>query len=573
METPIADAESVLALDIGAIHTRALLFDVVDGQYRFLGASRVESTYGAPFFDISEGIYQALIQLQQTTGHVFLAEGTLILPGRTDGSGIDQLVLTFTAGPGIRVAVLGLLEDVSLESARRLAASTQSILVESIGLNDGRKLDQQIDALIKARPDLVLITGGTDQGATRSLVKMTDLLTIVLELMPQDHLPEIIFAGNQAMQKHITDVLSRHREIQVVSNLRPAIDHENLSPAQDALASAVTRIKSRQLGGLQSYASIASTEPLPTSQALGRLMRFLSHINNPEKTALAVDLGASHTTLAAARQGKLDLSVFAAGMGAGLGSVLRPSFISSLIRWLPMHIADDQVRDILYQKVLFPGSIPATAETLAIETAAARQILQSTLRSHLKRYPDNLTAFEPLIASGATLTELPPGQALYLLLDGLQPTGTSTFVLDPYGLGPALGAIAAVNSILPVQVVESTAFISLGTVISPLSGTRYGTPILRVRYELENHNGDEIEVRQGDLIRLPVPFGQTATVHLDLLRDTKVDRLKKDSRQSFQITGGVCGAVIDARGRPLELPDDAARRRALMKNWAAALEK
>ena len=113
MSTPTAEAESLLSIEIGTIHTRALLFDLVDGQYRFLGASRVPSTFGAPYYDISEGIYRALKQLQDGTARVFLEDSRLVIPSRADGAGIDSLVLIYTAGPGLRIAVLGLLEDVA----------------------------------------------------------------------------------------------------------------------------------------------------------------------------------------------------------------------------------------------------------------------------------------------------------------------------------------------------------------------------------------------------------------------------------------------------------------------------
>ncbi|MRR32648.1 hypothetical protein EG834_20480, partial [bacterium] len=109
MNTPTTEVESLLSIEIGNIHTRALLFDLVDGQYRFLGASRVASTHSAPFYDISEGVFQALNTLQEMTARYFLENSRLILPGREDGAGIDALVMTYTAGPGLRIAVLGLL--------------------------------------------------------------------------------------------------------------------------------------------------------------------------------------------------------------------------------------------------------------------------------------------------------------------------------------------------------------------------------------------------------------------------------------------------------------------------------
>lgn len=571
MNSSIEEAESVLTIDIGTIHTRALLFDVVDNEYRFLGASRAPSTYGSPSYDISEGIFDAVKQLQESTGHVLLAETTLIMPGRTDGSGIDQLIVTYTAGPSLRMAVLGLLEEVSLESARRLVSSSQSILVEAIGLNDNRKLEKQIDALLHARPDLILIAGGTEQGATRSIAKITELVSSVLQLTPEDRIPEIIYAGNQSMQKYVTEALSKHIEVQVAPNLRPAIDQEVLGPAQDLLAKTVTEIRNRQLGGLLSYDSITATNSVPSSYALGRLVRFLSQIADPDKRVLAIDMGASNTTVASAQKGKLDLSVYAVGVGAGLSLALQLSPLSSITRWLPNHVPDDLVRDYLRQKTLFPGSIPATVETLAIEQAVARQILALAMRTHQARYQTTLSGFEPVIAAGATLTDASPGQALLMLLDGLQPTFTSTFLLDPHGLGSALGSAAAVNTILPVQVIDSNAFLSLGTVISPISNARNGTTIMNIQLELDTGEETMYEVQKGSLLQLPIPAGRSATIHLEMLRKVEIDGLRKEGKHSIQVIGGVCGAVIDARGRPLALPSESARRRDTLQKWSANL--
>ncbi len=46
--TSLVDAESVLAIDIGSLNTRTLLFDVVDGQYHFIASSTAPTTATAP---------------------------------------------------------------------------------------------------------------------------------------------------------------------------------------------------------------------------------------------------------------------------------------------------------------------------------------------------------------------------------------------------------------------------------------------------------------------------------------------------------------------------------------------
>jgi len=135
MTTPVTP-DSLLALDIGTIKTRALLFDVINGRYRFIATGSSKTTTGPPYLDAGEGVRLALNQLATLTGRVFLGSGNiLITPSRPDGSGVDGFVLTMSAGPPLKVVAVGLLEEVSVESARRLAESTYANITASLSLN------------------------------------------------------------------------------------------------------------------------------------------------------------------------------------------------------------------------------------------------------------------------------------------------------------------------------------------------------------------------------------------------------------------------------------------------------
>ncbi|WP_322792204.1 glutamate mutase L, partial [Bellilinea sp.] len=352
-------------------------------------------------------------------------------------------------------------------------------------------------------------------------------------------------------------------------NLRPEIDVENLSPAQDVLAEAEFHIRSRQIGGLQSYRSILAVEPLSAPFAFARMIRFLSRINNPAKGVMGVDLGAGNLIVATAFQGNSEVSVFPMGTGTGIAQALRVVPVSEIARWLPIHIPESVVEDYLWHKTLHPALLPITAETVAIEQAAIRQILWSGLNQHRARYPNAPLLTEPILAAGMPLTQWSPQISLMMLADGLQPYGITTFVQDAHGLTAALGIISTNNTILPVQVIESNAYLNLGTVITPLSNARYGTSILRVKVEYEAGNQVSLEIRQGSITALPIQAGQTAKVHLQPLRPITIDPTGKDTTRSFKVIGGVCGVIVDARGRPISLPADAARRRDMLKKWAA----
>ena len=167
MASSLIDGNSILAIDVGAANTRAVFFDVVEGEYRFVASGIAPSTAEAPYKDVSEGVRNAIGNLQAILGRALLDNSrNLITPSQPNGSGVDALVATLSAGPTIRTVLVGLLKDVSLESARRLAESTYMRIVETLNISDRRKPDQQIDAVLRARPDLIVIAGGTDGGAS-----------------------------------------------------------------------------------------------------------------------------------------------------------------------------------------------------------------------------------------------------------------------------------------------------------------------------------------------------------------------------------------------------------------------
>jgi hypothetical protein len=104
MTTSNDDAGSLLAIDIGEISTRAALFDVVDGRYRFLACSTAPSTINSPYHDAGEGVRAALDHLQAVTGRVLVGrDERLIIPSEADGAGVDALAATLSAGPPLDV--------------------------------------------------------------------------------------------------------------------------------------------------------------------------------------------------------------------------------------------------------------------------------------------------------------------------------------------------------------------------------------------------------------------------------------------------------------------------------------
>ena len=578
MPASIVQNESVLAIDVGTAVTRALLFDVVEGVYRFVASGQAPSTAEAPFRDIGIGIREAITNLQTVIGSQLLGNGNgLISPSQPDGSGVDAVIATVSAGPVVKTVVVGLLSDVSLQSARRLAETTYSRVVETLDLSDHRKPEQQLDAIVRSRPDLVLLAGGTDGGASRSIQKMLEAVGLACYLMPMEKRPMVLYAGNQKLAGEVQEMLGGHvGKLQISSNIRPSIETEDLAPATHELASLVVKLRERQLKGMDELNTWTAGNILPTAHAHGRMIRFLSKLYESTRGLLSVNVGASSTVVTAGFAGDLTQGVYPQfGLGESLTSLLQYTDLEGIMRWLPLDIAPGTVREYLFQKPFYPSAIPATKDEYAIMQAIARQVLYLSVRTARKNFPDNVRStgsdvMPPLdlilggggvISDGASL-----GQSLLLLLDAIQPVGIMPILLDQNNLLPSLGVAATRNSFLPVQVIESGAFIGLGTVVSVNASAEYGEQVLRARLSYSDGTEVRSEVKFGGLEILPLPSGQTAQLNLQPLRRVDVG-LGLGKGGVIPVTGGAMGVVIDARGRPLTFPADPVRRRELIKKW------
>ncbi len=577
MPTSLVQNESILAIEVGTAVTRAVLFDVVEGQYRFVASGKAPSTAEAPFLDLGVGVREAITNLQNVTGSTLLGkDNNLIAPSQADGSGVDSVVATVSAGPVVRTVIVGLLSDVSMESARHLAESTYARVVDALGLSDHRKPDQQLDAVVRSRPDLVILTGGTNGGASRSMLKIFEAVGLACYLMPLEKRPMVLYAGNEELAGDVQELLGTHAGMLKIShNVRPSLEVENLGPASNELASLVVNLRQRQLKGMEELNMWTGGNILPTAYAQGRMIRFLSKQYESVRGLLSVNIGASATSVAAGFGGDVVLRTYPQfGLGENLSGLLQFTDVESIMRWLPLDIAPNTLREYLFQKSLYPGSLPATSDDHAIAQAISRQVMYLAVRSAQKDFPGNgyaskdiMPPLDLILAGGGAVSDgLSLGQGLLMLLDAIQPVGILPILIDQNNLLPLLGVAAVRNNYLPVQVIDSGAFIGLGTVVSVVASANFGEQILRVKMTYGDGTDARVDVKFGGLEILPLPSGQSARLSLQPLQ--RADAGFGPGRSgSITVTGGAMGVVFDARGRPLHFPSDPVRRRELIKKW------
>jgi hypothetical protein len=579
MPTSLIDADSVLAIEIGTVSTRVILFDVVDGRYRFLGQGSVPTTAFAPINDVSVGVKEALDRLHDITGRaLFNSGGQLQIPSQPDGTGVDACVATVSVGPPLRVVAIGLLEDISTESAKNLASTTYAQVVETMSLNDRRKTVSRLDTILQRKPDLIVVAGGIEGGARQSVIDLLEAIGLACYLMPKEQRPEVLFAGNSALTEEVQNTLGSLANLHIAPNVRPSYDSEQLTPSQPALAQIYRLVRSRQIRGIQEIDLWTGNNLMPAATAFGRTIRYVSkEYAHTHKGVLGIDVGASATTVASAFSGDLILSIFPGlGLGENLPEILNLCPLSDISRWLPVDISEKDLRDYIFNKALYPNSLPITADELAIEQSIACQAILLAIKQASKAYPPDVLGslpgllpwFEPIIASGSVLTKAPTrSQALMMVLNGLQPTGITTITVDRNNLAASLGAAASVAPLLTIQSLDATNFVNLCTVISPVGKAPAGTPIMRVRMTNSEGQETELEIRQGSMAVIRLPIGQAGTLHITPLHRFDVGMGGLGRGGTVKVIGGVFGVVIDARGRPLRLPAEPSRRREILNKW------
>src|SRR5690606_32743077 len=93
-----------------------------------------------------------------------------------------------------------------------------------------------------------------------------------------------------------------------------------------------------------------------------------------------------------------------------------------------------------------------------------------------------------------------------------------------------------------------------------------GDVVLNVRLESETLGTIRVEVAYGTLEVLPLPLGQKAVLSLEPQRRLDVGAGPGRNRK-VTVHGGTVGLIIDARGRPIRLPQEESERRTQIRQW------
>lgn len=594
----------VVATDCGSTTTKAILIQQQpDGSYRQTHRGEAPTTVEEPFADVTIGVANSVTELEELSGRRLVsADGQIIRrTALDDPNGCDIYISTSSAGGGLQMMVAGVVKQMTAESAKRAALGAGAIVMDTIAANDNRKPHEQIQRIRELRPDMVLISGGTDGGDSKKVVELAELIAPAKprpRFGSEYRLP-IIFAGNKEAAPAVRKVFDGPGfDLAVVDNLRPVLERENLGPAREKIHDVFLEHVMAHAPGYDKLMAWADAPIMPTPGAVGDILQEIARQRGIN--AVGVDIGGATTDV---------FSVFThggvpvfnrtvsanLGMSYSISNVCAEAGMANVLRWVHLDMDERELRNRVKNKMIRPTTIPQTREALVFEQAVAREALRLAYVQHkdfattLKGVQQQRTVgdafsqkeagqsivdnmkLDLLVASGGVLSHAPRmEQTAAMLVDSFEPEGFTELAKDSIFMMPHLGVLASVHAKAAMEVFERDCLILLGTSIAAKGLSKPGKPCFRYAIDGGGLN-EKGEMKYGEVKLLRLGAGQSARAEITPERgfDVGTGPGKPVTRE---VRGGTVGIVLDARGRPLSLPEDAAERRSTITRWVKALE-
>jgi len=588
----------ILATDCGSTTTKAIMIErQPDGTYRQTYRGEAPTTVENPFADVTIGVINSLTEIAELANRRLIDDqGQIIQPAKGD-EGCDIYISTSSAGGGLQMMVAGVIKEMTAASAKRAALGAGAIVMDTIAGNDKRRPHEQIQRIRELRPDMILVSGGTDGGDKKKVVEIAELIA---PAKPQPRfgseftLP-IIFAGNKDAAPEIRRTFQTGFDLQVVDNLRPVLEAENLGPARDAIHDMFLEHVMAHAPGYDKLMGLTDAPIMPTPGAVGNILKTIAKLQNIN--VVGVDIGGATTDVFSVFGETFNRTVSAnLGMSYSISNVCAEAGLPNVLRWVHIEAMDErELRNRVKNKMIRPTTIPQSQEALIFEQAVAREALRLAYIQH-KEFATTLKGVQQqrtvgdtftqqtsgqsivdnmkldlLVASGGVLSHAPRmQQTAMMLVDAFEPEGFTTLAKDSIFMMPHLGVLAEVHPKAALQVFERDCLIYLGTNVAAKGEGKLGKPCFKysIKGSTLNESG---ALTCGDLKLLPLGPGETATVTIEPERGFDFGN-GSGKRVERTVKGGTVGLILDARGRPLVLPEERRACRETMSRWVRSLD-
>ena len=584
------DIKVILATDCGSTTTKAILIEYIENEYRLTYRGEAPTTVESPFEDVTRGVLNAIIELEELSERKIL-DGEKIISPVIDNEGVDVYISTSSAGGGLQMMVSGVVRNMTGESAQRAALGAGAIVMDVLASNDKRLYHEKVKRIRELRPDMVLLSGGVDGGTVSHVVELAEIIKTAnpKPRLGMDYKLPIIYAGNNKAQDEIKETLNNSTDLIMVPNIRPTLEKENLKPSRDKIHDLFMEHVMAQAPGYNKLMNWTDHPIMPTPGAVGEMIKKISEIKN--MSVVGVDIGGATTDVFSVFDGEFNRTVSAnLGMSYSICNVLSESGVSNVSRWVPFEIDSSNLTNRIANKMIRPTTIPQTLEDLKIEQALAREALRLSFIQH-KEFAVSLKGIQQertisdtfdqkmtgetiidmlkldlIVGSGGVLSHAPRrSQAMRMLIDSFLPQGITEIAVDSIFMMPQLGVLSTFHEKAAIEVFHKDCLIKLGTCLAPLGQHKQGKSLLTYSFDINNklYEGTLI---YGEIILIKASLGM---YKCKITPERNVD-IGFGKGQIFEgsINGGEVGIILDGRGREISFLDDNSSRINQILNWS-----
>ena len=579
-----SEKESYLIVDINSLQTKAAFIERTGDGYGVEGTSETPTTVDPPELDVTIGVEKAVRGLGQKLGRELWVSGK--------PSGAHRLLCSSSTSGGIYMNVAGLIRNISTESAQRAALGAGALLQDVFSYNDPQPRFRMIERMRSLRPEIFLLAGGTDGGAEAQVLNMAGLIeeADVKPRFGEGYKLPVVYAGNVDIREEVSKVLTEDRyATRAVDNVRPLIETENLGPAREGIYDSYMEHVIVHSPGYDKLVEWVEGKIIPTQAAIGKIL--YAYAQERGVNLLAVDVGGATTDVYSVYDGVFNRSLNAdIGLTYGISNIMKEAGIENVMRWMPGDISERKVRNIVGNiMALQPESL--SDEERMVQQSAVREAIRLGLEQH-RNYATRLKgvrllrdlgmmfeqALEPsilnlkkthaVIGRGSVFND-PENLRIapLLLLDAIQPWGVTEIYVDVSSIMPHIGMLLDSNREAALQILSRACLRKLGTCVAVKGKAEAGVEALTVSMNTSGGVSVEETLAFGELKTLPLGAGESAKIVVSPTRRFDVGAGRGRSLDT-KVTGGEHGFIIDARGRPIEIP---ARKEALSM-WAESLK-
>ncbi len=253
-------SEKVICVDIGSTYTKGAIFEFKGDCFELLKRAVVPTTVEF----LPNGFYSVLDQLN------------------TENE--TKVFFSSSAKGGLKVAVIGLVPEMSLNIAKLAACSAGAKVCASYPYKLTKRHVAEIE---QAKPDILLFCGGTDGGNEKYAIENSEILA------KSNFNGTILFAGNSYAVDAVADNLAG-KELIITENVMPDFGKLNIEPVREAIRKIFLE-KIITGKGLDELVSKYGNLPVPTPLAVFNLVNAIGS-NLPDwKDFALIDMGGATT--------------------------------------------------------------------------------------------------------------------------------------------------------------------------------------------------------------------------------------------------------------------------------------